>query len=494
VGGVVARGVSIACLCVATSAHAQAIPDLRGLDVETRQSLDLACIAARQQGPVPYARCLNQQLEALRDSPGIPDLYRFDNATRQSLALACNGVKAQGPAAYARCLHQQIDGLRTAPPMPDLASLDADSRHSLDLACISAKSQGPAEYARCLQAQLEALRMAPAVPPLAAFDDGTRQSLELVCLMAKSSGPAAYRQCLHQQIEQLRGSPGVPSLAAVSSATRESIELACRSDKAHGPVAYSACLTAQLKSIGVEPQPAVADLRPTPVPVPGPSGAPLGQAEPLKDGPVPPGAIAAWSALRRPPMPPRADGSGSPEVVFRAVEKSVYLLVSAPSLDSLASGLNAKQGSAVAVSDTMALTNCHVLQGNRAHFLVRGQSRFEVSDAFSDILSDRCVVTIRAGRLAPVRGVRPYATLAVGERVYTVGSPSGLENTLAEGIVSGLRRRGTVDLVQSSAAISPGSSGGGLFDGAGNLIGITSFMRRDNPTFNFAIAADAYWR
>jgi S1-C subfamily serine protease len=238
----------------------------------------------------------------------------------------------------------------------------------------------------------------------------------------------------------------------------------------------------------------VADLRVTPEPGTGRTGAPLAEAQPRDDGPVPPGAIVAWRALQRPPMPPRADGGGSPEAVFRAVEKSVYQLVSAPSLASLASGLNAKQGSAVAVSDTMALTNCHVLQGNRVHWLVRGPSRIEVSEAFGDILSDRCVVTIRAGRLAPVKGVRPYATLAVGERVYTVGSPSGLENTLAEGIVSGLRRRGAVDLIQSSAAVSPGSSGGGLFDGAGNLVGITSFMRRDNPTFNFAIAADAYWR
>jgi S1-C subfamily serine protease len=492
VGRHVVRGIVLAWLYahVLALAQAQSPPDLRGLDMETRQSLDLACIAARQEGPASFARCLEQQLAALRGSPGIPDLYRFDPATRQSLALACNGVKAQGPAVYARCLHQQIDALRTAPRMPELPALDADSRHSLDLACISAKSQGPGEYARCLQAQLDALRTAPVVPPLGSFDDGTRQSLDLVCLMAKSSGPAAYRRCLHQQIEQLRGSPGVPSLAQVPPATRESIELACRSDKARGPVRYGACLTAQLQSVGIAPQPAAMDLQPAP----GVTKVPLPPLEAHGDGPVPPGAIAAWSALRRPPMPARAEGGGSPEAVFRAVEKSVYLLVSAPSREDLASGANARQGSAVAVSETMALTNCHVLQGNRVHLLVRGQSRFEVGDAFGDILSDRCVVTVRAGRLAPVKGVRPYATLAVGERVYTVGSPSGLENTLAEGLISGLRRRGAVELIQSSAAVSPGSSGGGLFDGAGNLVGITSFMRRDNPTFNFAISADAYWR
>jgi S1-C subfamily serine protease len=47
--------------------------------------------------------------------------------------------------------------------------------------------------------------------------------------------------------------------------------------------------------------------------------------------------------------------------------------------------------------------------------------------------------------------------------------------------------------VQISAPISPGSSGGGVFDGAGNLIGITTFHLRDTQNLNFAIAADAYW-
>jgi hypothetical protein len=481
-------------LCVAAGAVGQAIPDLRGLDAETRQSLDLACIAARQQGPVAYARCVNEQLAALRESPGMPDLYRFDAATRQSIQLACNGVKLQGPAAYARCLHHQVDALRDAPRMPDLPSLDAESRHALDLACISAKSQGPAEYARCLQEQLDALRSAPDVPPLAGFDDATRQSLQLACLSAQSSGPAQYRRCLKEQIELARTSPGVPSLAQIEAATRESIELACRSAKAHGPASYAVCLREQLKSIGVEPGPAPAPGAQAVIPGPAPHASVPREAEP--DTPLSQGAIAPWHSLPKVPMPApvQAHGAGSPEAVYGLVRKSVYVLVSALSREQFAMGGTIKQGSAVAVTPKMALTNCHVLQGNRVHFLAHEQTRLEVSEIFGDILSDRCAVTIRSGSLVPVRGVRPYSTLAVGERVYSVGSPSGLENTLAEGIVSGLRHRGGVDLVQSSAAISPGSSGGGLFDDAGNLVGITAFMRRDNPTFNFAIAADAYWR
>lgn len=481
-------------LCVAAGARAQAIPDLRGLDAETRQALDLACIGARQQGPVPYSRCVNEQLDALRDSPGMPDLYRFDAAIRQSIELACNGVKSQGPATYARCLHRQVDALRDAPRMPELPGLDGESRHALDLACISAKSQGPAEYARCLQAQLDALRSAPAVAPLSGFDDATRQSIQLACLSAQSSGPGPYRHCLKEQIDQLRGSPGVPSLARIEAGMRESIELACRSDKAHGPVSYGACLRAQLKSIGVEPEAGSAPGAPSAQPsLPASSAV---QREPEPDARPSPGAIAPWRSLPKlsMPGPVRAPAAGSPDTVYGLVQKSVYILVSALSREQFALGGTVKQGSAVAVSSTMALTNCHVLQGNRVHFLVHGTARFEVSEIFGDILSDRCALSIRTGTLVPVRGVRPYSTLAVGERVYSIGSPSGLENTLAEGLVSGLRRRGGVDLVQSSAAISPGSSGGGLFDGAGNLIGITAFMRRDNPTFNFAIAADAYWR
>jgi S1-C subfamily serine protease len=81
----------------------------------------------------------------------------------------------------------------------------------------------------------------------------------------------------------------------------------------------------------------------------------------------------------------------------------------------------------------------------------------------------------------------------VGERAYSVGTPSGLEQTLGEGLISGLREDKGIKLVQTSAPISPGSSGGGLFDASGNLIGITTFMLRETQSLNFAIAAQEFW-
>ena len=82
----------------------------------------------------------------------------------------------------------------------------------------------------------------------------------------------------------------------------------------------------------------------------------------------------------------------------------------------------------------------------------------------------------------------------MGEPVYTIGSPSGLENTLGTGIISGLRTADGLHFVQTNAQVSPGSSGGGLFDSAGDLIGITEFTLKNSQGLNFAIAAEDYFR
>jgi S1-C subfamily serine protease len=88
--------------------------------------------------------------------------------------------------------------------------------------------------------------------------------------------------------------------------------------------------------------------------------------------------------------------------------------------------------------------------------------------------------------------VRPYSDIKVGERVYSIGSPRGLELSLADGMVSSKRTAEGNRLIQTSAPISPGSSGGGLFDAAGNLLGITTFMIKDAQNINFAIAAEEF--
>jgi S1-C subfamily serine protease len=156
------------------------------------------------------------------------------------------------------------------------------------------------------------------------------------------------------------------------------------------------------------------------------------------------------------------------------------------------------QGSAVAVSPTELLTNCHVVQGSRSLVVRQDHVQWNGRIDRADPKTDRCIVVVPNGSFTPIAGVRPYESLEVGESVYTLGSPIGLELTLANGILSGRREEGGRRYVQTTAPISPGSSGGGLFDARGNLIGITTLAivgkERLNQALNFAIPADAFWK
>jgi hypothetical protein len=79
--------------------------------------------------------------------------------------------------------------------------------------------------------------------------------------------------------------------------------------------------------------------------------------------------------------------------------------------------------------------------------------------------------------------------LKVGDPVYAVGAPQGLELSLSEGIVSQLRG-GPPPLIQTTVAISPGSSGGGLFNAEGELVGITTFYLKEGQNLNFALPVE----
>lgn len=176
-----------------------------------------------------------------------------------------------------------------------------------------------------------------------------------------------------------------------------------------------------------------------------------------------------------------SDGSElRPQEVFARASRAVYVVDAPTAL-----------GSAVAISERELLTNCHVLQGSLSAGLVRDDIRQTAYLISANQDSDRCILGVTRPLPSWVK-IRPYADVKVGERVYTIGSPKGLELTLADGIVSSKRTVRGGKFIQTSAPISSGSSGGGLFDAQGNLIGITTFMLRDSQNLNFAIAAEEY--
>jgi hypothetical protein len=82
------------------------------------------------------------------------------------------------------------------------------------------------------------------------------------------------------------------------------------------------------------------------------------------------------------------------------------------------------------------------------------------------------------------------ASIQVGDKAYAVGAPQGLDLTLSDGLISGVRELPQGRILQTTAPISPGSSGGGLFDGTGRLIGITTMYIKESQGLNFAVPVE----
>jgi hypothetical protein len=145
-------------------------------------------------------------------------------------------------------------------------------------------------------------------------------------------------------------------------------------------------------------------------------------------------------------------------------------------------------GSGVVVAPNQVVTNRHVIDSGSTWRLKQGDKTWRASVTWVD--PDHDLGLLKAeGLTVPAVSLRVSPTIAVGERVYAIGTPEGLELTLSDGIVSGLREYEDDYIIQTSTPISPGSSGGGLFDEEGRLAGITSFGLVEGQNLNFALPA-----
>jgi peptidoglycan hydrolase-like protein with peptidoglycan-binding domain len=203
--------------------------------------------------------------------------------------------------------------------------------------------------------------------------------------------------------------------------------------------------------------------------------------------------LPGWRRLDDLPMA-RIMSHYNAQDVFRAVRDSVWLIVAFESTEDLQQKRNLSQGSAVAVAPSLLVTNCHVVGDRPFIMLVRDKTGHRARLAAADSASDRCILRVEGVALKPIPGVRRLADVKVGERAFSLGSPRGLDRTFGEGVIAGVREMGGLRYVQTTAPISPGSSGGALFDESGNLIGITTYLIRESQSLNFAIAAEEFWR
>jgi hypothetical protein len=312
-------------------------------------------------------------------------------------------------------------------------------------------------------------------------------SINTACFAAHLGGDRAFNRCVDEQVAQLKDHP-TPDRSRVSTARLHRTERDCNYLRRVGIGQYNDCLRQGFAGPTAVAEPASTDdLTRDYAKLFG--EAPAKQATPAMAAALPdPHAVLAA-------RPARAGGPAmNPAEVYKKVERSVYVVVAATSLAD-AFEENIVLGSGVAVSDRLLLTNCHVVMDHPVIRIVRDDEVGEATLVGGDRNTDRCIIKSSSRALMPVPGVRAYKDLAVGERVFAVGTPHALERTLSEGLVSGLRQHAGIDMVQTTAPLSPGSSGGGLFDDRGNLIGITTLASiYGAQNLNFAIAASAFWQ
>lgn len=171
----------------------------------------------------------------------------------------------------------------------------------------------------------------------------------------------------------------------------------------------------------------------------------------------------------------------TPEEIFAASSASVARIVVTDD-----SG-KSFQGSGVVIGAGAVVTNCHVLHKTPQARVKVGDKEYEGNIRVSDYELDLCKLAV-TGLVAPA-AIMATSEAKAGQRVYAIGAPQGLGLTVSEGLVSALQDTPYGPIIQTTAAISPGSSGGGLFDASGHLVGIVTVQVKGGQDPNFVLPA-----
>jgi hypothetical protein len=169
--------------------------------------------------------------------------------------------------------------------------------------------------------------------------------------------------------------------------------------------------------------------------------------------------------------------------VYRDVKGSVAVILTYDGNGKLTS-----QGSAVATNSNILITNEHVVSSSKEVIVKHQGEEYRGIVVLSNKELDLAQIYVPALKIKPAS--LKIELPSIGEKVFSVGAPRGFELSISEGIISGQRILENVNLIQTTAAISPGSSGGGLFDSSGSLVGITTWHYKDSQSLNFAVSVN----
>lgn len=148
-------------------------------------------------------------------------------------------------------------------------------------------------------------------------------------------------------------------------------------------------------------------------------------------------------------------------------------------------------GSGFIIEDGLVVTNVHVIEGAKSIYIKQNNSSTELKSTgyvAIDKMNDLIILMVPSltGQTLIFSSTEPE----IGEIIYVAGNPSGLLGTFSNGLISGIRNFDSRRLIQISAPISPGSSGGPVVNKNSELIGISVGGMKEGQNLNFCIPVD----
>jgi serine protease Do len=172
-------------------------------------------------------------------------------------------------------------------------------------------------------------------------------------------------------------------------------------------------------------------------------------------------------------------------------DRSIFIRLagSLVKIEALAGDGTLSFGTGVAIAPGRVATNCHVTRNAANITMLRGGIRWRVAGQMADVAHDLCL--LHAPRLdATPAPLGKVSALKLGQQVGAIGFERGVNIQFRPGRVTALHRLDGSSVLRSSTPFTSGASGGGLFDTAGQLVGLLTFRQRGTDGSYFSIPID----
>jgi len=177
-------------------------------------------------------------------------------------------------------------------------------------------------------------------------------------------------------------------------------------------------------------------------------------------------------------------GKKDPQDIFKDISPAIVYISTKTTAGEESSG-----SGYIVDSSGVVVTNFHVVNAAKEINVKLKDGKIYPVDSiiYYNVNKDICILKIKAQNL-PLVSLGDSNTSRVGEKVYVIGSPLGLEYTFSDGMVSAIRDLIGLKWLQITAPVSNGNSGGPVINAQGQVIGMVTFENKEGQNLNFALA------